>query len=681
MAKAEDAQLTKFKELHAKAKTARKSLERDWYMNLAYYMGDQWVMWNQGRIERPKLENWRIEFTDNRIMPAVVSRVARATKVRPTFICVPDTTEDDDMSATEAGEKLLEDDWDSLSLDHKHLLAEFWKDICSAGFWKVMWDSTAGEKIQVLYGPDNQALRTPNGAPIKVESQEGQEALALAQKVGAEGKIAPKDIAEGFARVEVISPFELFPDPLAETIDDCEWIIEEKIRSKQYVEKMYGVENVIEDEDVAVGIAEARMAGFGKSGSNTKGRARGVKVCEIFIRPCKEYPNGYNCVWFNDEIHAKRTADESPYGEFPYVMFHSNIVPGRFWPRAVVSDMRAPQTDLNKIQSQIRENAMRIGNPPIAISREANVEWDGRPGGKVYFSDVVQNALPQPIQMPEVPGYVRQEVERIETSLMEISGLHDISQGKVPTGVTAASAINLLQESDDSRLGPEIQLMEKTIAKAGQYLLEIHTKFDSLQRTVRLLGADSNWDIETYSPDVFKRIKNVIVEAGSGMPQSKAARQAAMQELLNMALQYGVPLNQRAMRKFFKDYELGGLDKLFQDIENDESQIVREHRHMYAMKDNAETLPINIQDDDDIHIEGHKEEMKTAKYEKEDNIVKAAFIAHLKLHMQRKQMAVEGQVRAQQMEAIAGAESQRSREQEEDAVKLQQERMKQQGTE
>lgn len=678
MAKVDSGDLTELKQLHATAKTARQALERDWYMNLSYYLGEQWVMWNRGRIERPKLESWRILFTDNRIMPAVVSRVARATKIRPTFICVPDTLEDDDMTATEMGEKVLDDDWDVLNLDQKHLLAQFWKDICGAGFWKLMWDKTQGNKIEVLAGPDGQPIRTANGAPIRTDSQDAQLMHEAAQQMGYEGQLKTKEVAEGFARVEVISPFELYPDPLAETLDECEYIFEEKIRSKQYVEERYGIEGLEEDAEIPVGIAESRMTAYG-AGSPKKDKAKGVKVFEGFFRPCAKYSEGRNVVWINNEIRVDQSAKKSPYGKFPYVMFSSNIAPGRFWPRAVVSDMRPPQTDLNKIQSQIRENAMRIGNPPIAISREANVEWDGRPGAKVYFSDVVQNALPQPIEMPEVPGYVRQEVERIETSLMEISGLHDISQGKVPTGVTAASAINLLQEADDSRLGPEIQLMEKSIATAGEYLLEIHEKFDSLSRTIRLMGEDSNWDIATYSPDIFKRIKNVKVESGSGMPQSKAARQAAMQEMLGMALQYGVPLNQRAMRKFFKDYELGGLERLFQDIENDESQVAREHRHLYAMSKRTETLPINIQDDDDLHIEAHKDEMKTAKFEKQNINVQAAFNAHLKEHMKRKQEAVNAQIMAGREEQEAQMNAQLSREQEEDAVKLREQEVKNSG--
>jgi hypothetical protein len=50
----------------------------------------------------------------------------------------------------------------------------------------------------------------------------------------------------------------------------------------------------------------------------------------------------------------------------PYVMFTSQPIPGRFWPTSVTTQLRGPQTDLNKIKSQIRENATRIGNAAVS---------------------------------------------------------------------------------------------------------------------------------------------------------------------------------------------------------------------------------------------------------------------------------------------------------------------------
>lgn len=645
--------LDHLKKLLASAKASRSRLEADWYLNLAYYMGDQWVFWNRGRIDRPKLEGWRVQFVDNRILPTVVARVAKATKNRPSFICTPRTGEDDDMSSAELGERILSYDWKELNLDQKHLLAEFWKEICGAGFWKVYWDKSKGNSAEFLF---------VNGHPLNAEGKpmEGKQAPLRSDAPHAETvsgiyaaqgmSIEAKPLATGDVCVEVISPFELYPDPLASSIEECEWVIEEKIRSKEYIQKAYGISEVTEDAEVPVGIVESRTVSS-TTPINSKEQAKGVKVYEYFCRPNSQDPEGKWVVWFNDKIQYECGCNQSPFADFPYVMFSSNLVPGRFWPTSITSQLRGPQTDLNKLQSQIRENAIRIGNPAVALAREANVEWTGKPGEAVMFSDTAQNALPSFITPPEVPSYVRQEVDRIETSITEISGLHEISNAQVPSGITAASAINLLQEADDTRLGPEIQMMERTIAQAGDKLLKLHARFTSDTRTLRLAGEDGGWDIEEFKGEMLESVMDVDVQAGSGMPQSKAARQAAMQELLALALQYGVPLNQRSMRRFFQDYEMGGLDRLFQDLEKDESQITRENRRLYE----GETFGINDFDDDDLHIEGHEEEMKTAKWEKQPVEIKGAFLAHWKLHKERRIKAVNEQVQAAQGEARQAA--------------------------
>jgi hypothetical protein len=121
------------------------------------------------------------------------------------------------------------------------------------------------------------------------------------------------------------------------------------------------------------------------------------------------------------------------------------------------------------------------------------------------------------------------------------------------------------------------------------------------------------------------------------------------------------------MRRFFQDYEMGGLDKLFQDIEKDESQIARENNRLYKMSE--DTLPINDFDDDDLHIEGHQEEMKSSKWEQQQDGVKGAFLAHLKLHIERRTKAIEMQVEAARMEAANAAGVEHSQEMQQIALK------------
>lgn len=275
------------------------------------------------------------------------------------------------------------------------------------------------------------------------------------------------------------------------------------------------------------------------------------------------------------------------------------------------------------------ENAKRLGNPALLEARQANIEYHGIPGERVKYDATVQDAAPSYLQPPTIPAYVENEIERIQKSMEEISGIHEVSKATVPTGVTAASAINLLQEQDDTRIGPEIQAMERALELAGTKILKLRARFNTDQRTIRIAGEDDNWDILAFKGAMLGQDPQVEVQAGSAMPRSKAAKQAAMTEILGLIFQYGVPVDQRALRRYLKNYEAGALETLFGNLSEDESQVTREHRRM------AEGTPVTINpgvDDHNFHIQAHNEFQKSNRYDGLPPQVKTLFDEHVNQH-------------------------------------------------
>jgi hypothetical protein len=131
-------------DLATKAKSARSRYEPNWYLNLAYYAGQQWVFWNRGRLYEPQLEGWRVTFTDNRIIGIVRTEVAKLTRQRPRFVVVPNTGSEADIDNAMLGERILNHLWKSQDLERKQRSALKWSRITGAGFWKVYWDSSGG---------------------------------------------------------------------------------------------------------------------------------------------------------------------------------------------------------------------------------------------------------------------------------------------------------------------------------------------------------------------------------------------------------------------------------------------------------------------------------------------------------------------------------------------------------
>lgn len=611
-------------DLLATARSHRRRFEPVWFMNVAYYEGQQWLMWANNRLVEPTLGPNRLTITDNRIQPAVRTEIAKLTKHRPTFICTPRTNGDEDISAAEMAEKVLEYQWDHLNLPELFPKCLLWSRTVCAGFLKVIWDKTLGNGVDILVGPDGNPIQGPDGRPLRAEMAESL-SQSLSQSFGP-GAVKTKRIHQGDIRVVVRSPFQIFPDPLAETFGEIEWLIEESVVSKGFCKSRYG--KSLEPDTVAnPGLVQSHLGFIGAG----QGSYKGVKIKECWYKPCEEYPDGARVTWGGKEILE---VDQKPFDPMPYVMFSGIESPGRFWPTCITEQLRGPQTELNKLESQLAENRNRIGNPTLLANRDAIEDPDafesqtGQTGGIYYYNSAIPDSIPQYLQAPEMPAYVVQERDRIEASIQEISGQHEVSSAQVPAGVTAASAINLLQEADDTRLGPASTSTERGLATLGTKILRHVAKFYDDQRTIALAGDNNAWEIFDFKGQMLRDHTHVQVQAGSTFPRSLAAKQAQMDTVLNSFIQNGIAFKDRDLAKFFREYQIGGLEQLIGQVSRDEVQVNRENRQLTL----GEFVPVNEFDNDDLHIEGHEDFQKTFRYFQLSDPIKQLFSAHVQAH-------------------------------------------------
>ena len=672
MAPAEDPRITKLEGLYRRAKSGRTKLEPVWFMNLAYYEGQQWMAWDGRQLYRPKLKPNRITVVDNRITPAVRTEVAKLTKNRPVFTISPRTADEEDSNASSLGEQLMLYLWEHLSMQEQSVKALLWSRICGAGFLKVFWDPTMGDGTDAIVGPNGKVLEDSSGKPVKPGTVDPYQ---LSQSMGMPpGSVKKQRISQGDIRIEVRSPFQMYIDPLCDSFPDAEWLIEESIKSQESVYRQYGV--MLEpDQEANPGMIQARL-GAGLAGSSTY---KGIRVKEYWCKPCQSYPQGCRTVWAKNQILAE---DGKPFDPMPYVMLSGIPAPGRLFPMSIVEHLRGPQTELNKVKSQIQENMNRVGNPTILASKQSVQDKDKfvssmtMPGGVYFFDDLGSpNTVPTFLQAPPLPEYVINQITLIEDSIQQISGQHEVTTGNVPPGVTAASAINLLLEQDDTQLGPAVTDYEVQLGRFGQKILKLAAHYYTDARTIRIAGDNGAWQIFDFRGSMLRDNTHVQVQAGSAFPQSKAAKQAAMQDLLNFFVQSGNAPHGRQLAQFLQDWEVGGAERLIEEYTLDEQQAERENARMCSVPQLVQTgLPINDYDNDQAHIDAHQDHQKSQRYEQYPQPVKMLFESHVAEHKERLASQQQAQMQleqgpqagvspdvqdagAQQQQAIQGAQA------------------------
>jgi hypothetical protein len=179
--------------------------------------------------------------------------------------------------------------------------------------------------------------------------------------------------------------------------------------------------------------------------------------------------------------------------------------------------------------------------------------------------------------MDSLPSYVLQELDRIQQDIDDISGQHEISRGQNPSQVTAASALTYLNEQDESKLSFSIASMERAMQKVARHYLTFVKDYWSEPRTVKVVGKNQAFESYTWRNQDMKGNIDLRIEAGSALPQSKAAKQAFLMDLFKMgAIQ---------PEQMYEALDMRGLEKAYEDMLIDRRQAQRENLKMSELED------------------------------------------------------------------------------------------------
>jgi hypothetical protein len=137
-------------------KEDRSYIERQWYLNLAFMYGKQYVAFrrtgsvvnsNTSLMWIPPAPSWRVRAVINKVRPMVRTEIAQLTNNKPNATVVPASAEERDMYAAMAAEQV----WENLSTTKEFNAiiedAVWWNQVCGNGYIKTWWDFDKGSKI------------------------------------------------------------------------------------------------------------------------------------------------------------------------------------------------------------------------------------------------------------------------------------------------------------------------------------------------------------------------------------------------------------------------------------------------------------------------------------------------------------------------------------------------------
>lgn len=289
-----------------------------------------------------------------------------------------------------------------------------------------------------------------------------------------------EDGADGNVTFIPVSPFNIYPDPLATSVEDAEYIIYANYVHVNILKKKYP------DKAKALSGGDVKYSELVNDRNKDAKIDNQVLVLEVWCRDYTtidveedyngekvisekyKYPDGrviITCPELNIVLENKR----NPYntGRFPFFLFKDIDVPFQFWGEGECRWLLSPQQQINDLYNQIIDNAKTTANAQWIIDKNAGIpkgELTNRPGLIIRKNPgtTVQRDSP-----PSIPMYIQDMVQTLKVDMEVISGVHDVTRGETPTGIQSAAAIQALQEAAQTRIRLKVSLHENALGLLG----------------------------------------------------------------------------------------------------------------------------------------------------------------------------------------------------------------------
>jgi hypothetical protein len=565
--------------------------EREWYRNILYYLGQQWIVYDEGwrRWRQRNLASWVPMPVTNRL--ASTANVIRSSvaQVTPAFNAMP--TEDNEKSvlSANAADKYLDVIMQESGFRAARRRLASWITLTGNGFLLTEFDTSDDTGMVSIPGElcgDCGLSIAPADIPESMKCPRcGSDNLT-------EDANSSTSVPQGRIRVTSLPPFEVYVDNRTMELQDQPAILIIQNRSLDAVRMSYGdaAKDVQCDNERDMGRyfldSLAYMTGTGFSGGafrrgpdETDG---GVTLYHLFVKCCKDYPDGFTITMTGDQHVLDR---QIPYPHrfqrtqkpfYPVVHVRYDDVPGRFWAKTPIDDLVAKQRQRNEMESLYQTIIMRSANPVWLIPTGVqHTPITGDPSIQVRYSGA-GGLKPERIKGEDAPHSIPAFIQQIDQDFEEIANTFAVMKGKSPGSVRAASAIQMLLERGFGRYGSVFDNLEEAYEQWAVQALEIWRQKAIFPRVQAVAKTAGSWQFMEFLGADLGEV-DIRVEAGSTRPKSQAGRQM----LIGQGLQWGL-LNANDPEQKMKMFEELGMVSLLPGAEADTKVVAEENAKFMA---------------------------------------------------------------------------------------------------
>lgn len=545
---------------------ARQEMELEWVMSTAFFEGRQWFRINS---QARNLESLMHEkepnryLTVNKMRPLIDGVVGKLTQCAPDSSAVPISNNPVDLMAADEANYIVNHYNRKFDRETQTKERVRWACVSGTSFLKVFWDASREQVVPQMDATGSEII--------------GHTSM----KVG--------DIVE-----QILPAFDVYFDPMAKRDDDIRWLIHAMVKPLSWFIDKYGDQGKLVKPDGQTG-ANAGYVDTYLDGTNGNGRGwvppspsnlgnqdtkkQAAVVYEYWEKPSALYPSGRYIVSTNSCLLYGGPWPYEKKDAFPFIPLRWQPRSGTPYGYSLGWDLCSLQLTYNRIYSRLveqfenqkdyvlAENLSGIGADAYDNSSDS-IDDNNRIYRRINYK---RGSHPPQIQRaPGIGSDLFPLLQMIEKDMMDVAGLHDVSQGQANAG-TPAESVRLLQRSDNTQHSFVRADIEISASKIKEWEVSLIQQFAIVPFVGNIQGKMLPQDQIRQGVMRFDALRSggqyrIVYIPGSSMDDSPDQKLQKLAALRQMGV-FGDPMDPETNRLFIELANIPNASRIYQHLD------------------------------------------------------------------------------------------------------------------
>lgn len=598
--------LMRMKKLEAAAAAGRRKYDWEWVVRNLYLRGYHFARYNSATSTFTLGTRTKVRIPINLMWAQARAIRNQVTSFRPKWEVLPDKPTEAATENAQWSGKTLDYLFDKLRLKRKLKEVVYHGLYTSIGIWQFDWDK------------------------------------------------AKKEVS-----INTVDPFDLYIDPNAPSLEEAQYVVKAVRKPLNYVltHPIYGKSAIEQDIKSDPKLASSEYKEFllksigvaeqGKASADTHNEYTILREAQV-----REWQDNGKVkiriiVWTDDCEYPLRN-ELTKEDDFNYEILQADIQPLEIYGESWAKHLMPINRVLDALESNAFEYNHFYAKGRFVIDKGSGVRSIVNEHGQIIEKNPGYTVTSLPLA--PLPVTHLQQITNMRQYMEDIGGLHEVSMGRIPTGVKSGIGIAELRQADASSQDDLVDALEDFLVRGAKKIFNIISKNYTSTKLAQIAGPSGKVEYfyvvgdkspvaskkETKGKQTFGEMGlpiavigseyEVRVSVGSWLAYTKQARQEELKDLFRLGaidqetllahLEFGdvksITDKTRMERLIQLRQQMSpGQDQMKERQGVDEESLALAENELM---DNGTPEPVEMDDDHEIHLGTHKEGLEKTKY-------------------------------------------------------------------